>query len=300
MKNKKLKTAFSLIELSIVILIVGIIIAGVTQSSRLVSAFRLSSARNATQSSAVTGVKDIAVWFESTSENTFATGSSGTYVDQSTLDDTNQIARWNDRNPQVTTKTNAIQSTLANQPTYVASGINNLPVVKFLNSSSQNLVAAFDINYTTYSDLTFIMVYKRIGSAVNQCLFGQDNGNFDRFFCPVHSYLSSYGVSNGSAFTNITGVNTLNTPMVVSLTLRNGVSSGSTAYVNGATITTFTENHPDTGLTSFALGAITGTGATDFFDGYLAEFIVFTRAIKIEERQAIERYLGKKWGITVS
>ncbi|MFM7620300.1 MAG: prepilin-type N-terminal cleavage/methylation domain-containing protein, partial [Alphaproteobacteria bacterium] len=51
-KTKKIKTqAFSLIELSIVILIIGILVAGVTQSSRLVNQFRLTSARNITLSS---------------------------------------------------------------------------------------------------------------------------------------------------------------------------------------------------------------------------------------------------------
>ncbi len=41
-KNKfSLKKAFSLIELSIVILIIGILVAGVTQSSRLVLAMKL-------------------------------------------------------------------------------------------------------------------------------------------------------------------------------------------------------------------------------------------------------------------
>ncbi|MFM2200490.1 MAG: hypothetical protein RL769_545, partial [Pseudomonadota bacterium] len=38
--------AFSLIELSIVILIIGILVAGVTQSSRLVNQIRLSTAQS--------------------------------------------------------------------------------------------------------------------------------------------------------------------------------------------------------------------------------------------------------------
>ncbi|MFM7621060.1 MAG: prepilin-type N-terminal cleavage/methylation domain-containing protein, partial [Alphaproteobacteria bacterium] len=50
-KTQNLNKAFSLIELSIVILIIGILVAGVTQSSRLVNQFRLTSARNITLSS---------------------------------------------------------------------------------------------------------------------------------------------------------------------------------------------------------------------------------------------------------
>jgi len=50
MKN----TGFSLIELSIVILIIGILVSGVTQSSRLIRQIRIQSARNLTVNSPIT------------------------------------------------------------------------------------------------------------------------------------------------------------------------------------------------------------------------------------------------------
>ena len=34
-------------------------------------------------------------------------------------------------------------------------------------------------------------------------------------------------------------------------------------------------------------------------NGDIGEIIIFSRALKTEERQAVERYLGKKWGIRV-
>lgn len=48
MKEINFKKAFSLIELSIVILIIGILVAGVTQSSRLINAMRIQSIRSLT------------------------------------------------------------------------------------------------------------------------------------------------------------------------------------------------------------------------------------------------------------
>ena len=65
------KKGFSLIELSIVILIIGIIIAGITQSSRLVELYRLSAARTQTQSSPVNAIDGLVVWYDSTSEESF-------------------------------------------------------------------------------------------------------------------------------------------------------------------------------------------------------------------------------------
>ncbi|MFM2200772.1 MAG: hypothetical protein RL769_827, partial [Pseudomonadota bacterium] len=69
--NYKSPKAFSLIELSIVILIIGILVAGVTQSSRLVKRIRLLTAQNITNSSPVPTIKDLALWYESTLERSF-------------------------------------------------------------------------------------------------------------------------------------------------------------------------------------------------------------------------------------
>ena len=64
-KNKfSLKKAFSLIELSIVILIIGILVAGVTQSSRLVSRMKQISVRSMTLNSPISSIKDLYAWYE--------------------------------------------------------------------------------------------------------------------------------------------------------------------------------------------------------------------------------------------
>ena len=57
MKNNRGLRAFSLIEISIVLLIIGILVAGVTQSSRLISQSKINSARAMTQSSPVSSIK---------------------------------------------------------------------------------------------------------------------------------------------------------------------------------------------------------------------------------------------------
>jgi len=62
------KTAFSLIELSIVVLIIGILIAGISQSSRLIKAMKLSTARSLTRSSDVNSINNLTAWFDATAE----------------------------------------------------------------------------------------------------------------------------------------------------------------------------------------------------------------------------------------
>ena len=89
---KKKYSAFSLIELSIVILIIGVLIAGVTQASRLVRQSKLTTARTLTQSSAVNSIKGLLLWLEPTMDNSFKS---------SETTDANPITTWYDINPQV-------------------------------------------------------------------------------------------------------------------------------------------------------------------------------------------------------
>jgi len=74
--NKNFKKAFSLIELSVVVLIIGILIAGITQSSRLVRAMKLNTARSLTRSSDVNSIRNLTAWFDATAEGVFSSSCS--------------------------------------------------------------------------------------------------------------------------------------------------------------------------------------------------------------------------------
>lgn len=101
----KRNSAFSLIELSIVILVIGILIAGITQSSRLVKQVRIRTAQTLTQSSPVNSIKDLAVWFEPTMESSFA---------DSETQNNSTITNWYDINSHSSIKNNATQDTATN------------------------------------------------------------------------------------------------------------------------------------------------------------------------------------------
>ena len=152
--NKNFKKAFSLIELSIVVLIIGILIAGITSGSRLVRNSKLASAAQFTKSSDVNSIPDLVLWLEPTMPNSFAidpassTGSlealpgsnynkltdknNANYIkDTDYPSDLDYISRWNDINPRATSKKSVVQDYNSNRPRYVANAINGLPALRF-------------------------------------------------------------------------------------------------------------------------------------------------------------------------
>ena len=62
-KNNK---AFSLIELSIVILVISLLVVGVTKGSRLMSEAKLKSAQALTSSSPVNAMTGVVLWLDAT------------------------------------------------------------------------------------------------------------------------------------------------------------------------------------------------------------------------------------------
>ena len=89
-KNSTIKTknsAFSLIEVSIVFLVVAILIIGASQGYGLVKSARISNARSITAKSPISSTPDLLAWYETTSKDSF---------DQSQISDGAQLTKWKD------------------------------------------------------------------------------------------------------------------------------------------------------------------------------------------------------------
>ena len=71
MKNKNTKKAFSLVEISIVILIIGLLIAGISKAGDMIFDVSLKSASSLTKGTKVGRMPGLALWLETTtSEST--------------------------------------------------------------------------------------------------------------------------------------------------------------------------------------------------------------------------------------
>lgn len=210
------------------------------------------------------------------------------------------VGCWADKSG-LATPNNATQATTAGRPTYAPGSKNGLPIVSF-NGTSNVLVSAANINYTVNPNISLFIVYQvRSGGGLNQALFGQDNGSWDRFINLAYSG-GTIGISNGSGWTGVPAMGTVDTWKVLTIKLANGVASGSETFINGTSQGTFTESHGNSGDSVLYIGDI-GSASGQKGKADIAELIVYNTLIGTTalpaQRLAIERYLGTKWGITV-
>lgn len=312
-KNK----AFSMIELSIVILIIGILVAGVTQSSRLVREIKVATARSITKSSPVSSIKDLALWLETTMDESFI---------EIQADDQYKLTQWNDVNPQSTIKFYGIK-TASTDVIYVANGINAIPSVKFngtggtkgyfVLSTSNNISQASKLK--TYANrFTFFVVSKADSEVVGKfrsTFYNSPDPNFDGW-----GHIKTADNKRGILFNDnmLCSTNTANTNGAAEITtaIYEGVVTGNmTIYVNGnaETTTVATESGsalvngvssdpaytPLTTNPALYVGSIGGPG-NETWKGLISEIIVFDRVLRNEERKAVEKYLSKKFGVKIT
>lgn len=291
-KAQNLSKAFSLIELSIVILIIGILVAGVTQSSRLVSQFRLTSAKNITQSSPVPTIKDLALWFDAVNEKGF----------DSQISDGAGVAYWQDTNPMNTTQYRFVQNTASDQPFYASNGINGLPSLRYNSTINSTRMFASGLGSLPRDSTIFlVMRWDLLNQSINQSYIFSINGevdNLENAITPPNNFYFGYYPGGPNA---LTGVIPNNTNYILRRVYNNRANF-SGIYLNGTLASSSNApligNFSNTGNTSICLGNHGGAPRT--FGGFFSEFIIFNRALTNDEIIDVERYLSRKWSIKLS
>ena len=331
-KNK----AFSLVELSVVILIIGILIAGVTQSGRLIRQIKLSTARSLTSSSDVASIRDVTAWFEASTAGVFTD-----IYGNTDIDDKSKLRAWRDVNPQKAISDKPIMkngtavdgSTNNTEPKYIISGINGLPSVYFdgganngdatLSDATGDLISTTDTATMpilaldkTYS--MFAVFRSDKGKAQQNAIIAQIGNGTDL----TDQSFASIGLLDGDSTNNskpgfitsqakatswltdarITDYNDYIVGALVDFITPTSPGDASVKlFVNSLTPVTYVGSDPRVattiGAAKFVIGASNHATPSKHFTGMISEVIVFDRKIKDEEALGVMKYLRKKYNI---
>lgn len=303
MIKSKNHLAFSLIELSIVVLIIAILIAGVTQGSRLIRQSKLSTANAVTTNSPVVSINGLIVWLDTTRPNSLQNSNS-----EFEVQDQDKIQNWYSINPQITESIIANQATPANQPTYVTSGINGLPSISF-NGTNSNLAIPDSTTISPDTGITlFAVVQFSNFSGVMGIVSKEEGGSITNppYVLQVNNATNiSFGITKTDNSTNSVSTTTsgytfqLNTPYAFwgSYNTLNGLNMK--FNLNSTTYTAAAQGSLARTTTPLRIGQQKSFFGR-FFSGYISEIIIFNRALKSSEIQDINSYLAQKYSIRFS
>ncbi len=308
MTKHKLK-AFSLIELSIVILVIGILIAGIMEGRNVLYKAKLSAARALSQSSDVASIKNLVVWVDATQENAITNTNLTKNVENG-----DSVKSWKDRSPQYTPNLVFSTSESGTYPTFRENAINGLPALEFdgVNNTGDYLEAASTArinqleNFAIFAVFTALPGYSSTESRIGILLKREatiSNEVYGMIFNGVSKTIGSIVIdsSNSVTFTSsaVNGIKD-NIPAIGFVQHATGISSGFVSYINGAASGNAANPLSSISSDSSALAIGRGRTVTRYFKGYISEIIMYNKALTKEERKSVEKYLGKKWGIAVA
>lgn len=292
-KNFKYKKfAFSLIEISLVVLIIGILIAGISTGIDLYQDARLSTARTLTKHSRVNRIPDLELWLETSLDESF--------IASEKIHNSN-ISTWIDNNIQGTNRKTVSQTIVNERPKYIFRAFNNfIPAVQF-DGSNDNF--PFNSTYMNGGNFTIFAVEQRRSAGTHKYFIGGGSGVFHLGYSESSTIrVGQYGVADANFFDYT--INSFKATEIIPRihTFILSSTNGKKYWLNGGSAPDKSSNNLSTlsnfsgyiGITEYS------SGAPHYFNGDIGEIIIFSRELTDKERIDVEKYLSKKFNISLS
>ena len=306
----KSKLAFSLIEISVVMLIVGILIAGISQGIDLYEDIKIATTKDITKKSIVGRISDLVGWWETSLDESF---------DKNAKYEGAEITKWIDINPQSINKL-LLTSNSNSRPTIKMKGINGLPSIEFdYNSTNGKCKYFFNNNFNLTSEQTFFIVFnqKYLGDGGGMLIGTSKIGGIpsSNYLLVIQTNPSSsrklrYSVTTGATSADI-NANSIysdenineNKDYVVGIV--KNISQGyyqtqinkTVKKLDVANIEERSINYHRILIGTFSGTCSSGAGSLRQFYGQISEIIIYGKALRTKEYEEVMKYLFKKYDI---
>ncbi len=282
--NQK-KKAFSLIEASLVLVVISIIFGAILASSAIIKIAKLNSARNLTNSSIVKDIDGLILWLDSISVDSF---------DNENPIDNGEIENWNDIKESYLANYVATQANISKQPIFKKSVINSLPAIQFNSDNGSSINIA---NFTANAYMTIFVVGK-----FNNSNFIIEHGSSvssnDGFMFQGGANSMSPAIisrSSSSQATQPTPASWFGSESEVGVMRYDG--SNISYKLNSNSFIDNSDSDADNNITNATLYIGSRSDSSLFSDGYIGEIIIYDRALNDNDVDNIVQYLQHKWSI---
>ncbi len=207
------------------------------------------------------------------------------------------LTQWSDLSG-VAPANNATQATSASQATLVSSALNGYPSASF-NGTSRNYSLANQLTDLT-SGFSIFAVIKPVGTAT-KTLFATSNAGPSNLVSletvNTQVRLNAYNATTASNVITPTSSITVGKFQLVDA-VHTGAASASISVNGESKISGTVQNLVNTARTQNILGA--NNTVTTFWNGELAELLVYSRAVTETERKNIQAYLFNRYQLTTA
>jgi hypothetical protein len=322
-KNRKIfSKAYSMIEMSIIILGAVIIIVGAYQGYNIYRETIISRSQSLTQNSIINRIPSLLAWFETSNPDSFSS------VNE--LNTGKQISVWLDKTANKTEKfparagqkisnTNSTfepnNSVNPSGPIYIENSINNIPSLRFTNDSSNSRFLVIDpllkINNGSFTIFLVILFNKpnypatiidKVCIKNNQEVTDQELLGIEGCKSNISLKIDSlnnieFSITNSSEeVAKILSTNLLEVKVPHIVAIERNYNQSIKLYIDGNLIATEPENLNQLYPFPLKIGRHATASNLDYqFD--LSELIIFEDVLDERTRNNIENYLEKKYSI---
>jgi hypothetical protein len=222
---------------------------------------------------------------------TVPSGSISGSVTTSTIN-TNYVTSWQDQSGN-----NRNAGIIYNFPTYTPVAINNKPAILFSDDALRLLSFS---NTGFYPKTIFVVGTASEDQAYRTMVGGNSDGIVGNYYVQTRAGISQPSFTLGNidetSYVAFANALTANTPYILG-----GYSDFLTsvnAFKNGVVGSSVAVSDVQRNITTgYIGGGYYDGGPADFWNGYIAEVIMYNRVLTITERQQVEAYLNTKYAI---
>jgi len=290
-QRKSKTTAFSIVEISVVILIISLLLAGILNGTSLIGDASVATAQKLTTNADVNTMENLTLWLETSFVKSLE-GQNGVKIENDV-----KINKWKDISPlkSTTKRFDFIQITEANKPIYKEDVVDGLPMLyftadnslEFNNPQNQNLSLA-DLMQNNQITIFAVCMFAKSSNGAKLINFG----NVVNFGYNINKISMIFDANNSIESSNSLKPETLQ--MISAVKNINNIEF----YLNGNIRSTISSS--DTTINDINFGSNFSSAnkiTVGNFKGWLGEILVFNTALTSKERQQVEQYLLKKWRI---
>jgi len=283
MAKKQTCKAFSLAELSIVLIIIGILVAGVSTGSKVITQAKLKSAKVLTNSARILEIEgdnmepSVVLWFDATDTS---------YI---VKDSNDNVSQWKSRVGDNLVNS-LLQPTADNQPQYQRVGMGIYPSIYFDGNDSLTAVAPILSNFTDADDSWAVVIVFSQAVSLQYYLFDLKGIRMKTRADGVVDFQDALGEHRVYNYR-------LDSPNYMLINIDNSAGSGASVvtsqYVNLEGPSSTTGDINDGTHSNMLIGAGIGNDLV----GYISEVIVFNDTLSVDDIAIVRNYLQSKYRI---